>query len=350
MSSELITSKITGTLLGVVVGDLLGEQVEGKSNPGAIRKFRKFARYTDDTEMTLITLQHLMAFETIKPLSITLEYAINADPSRKYGGNAYKTLKSIKKSPETWDVAYKEFLEDGSWGNGCLMRISPIALFDLEAPIEQLKKHLEDCLQGTHSNDEALQCSIEYCLILRNFFKHNPDEIIAQGGQFLDDIIGRNLNQRLTDKVILIKNKLIESNEINKYDQLSKFINTELVEHSIRSTDTLSIILALLTYNIKHKQWTPSALLPIIISFGGDTDTNAAILGSLLGALYGVNWIDVDWFENIENKKNITDLFQRYSEKLIKTKRISVTITEIPLSKIPISKKISLIDKIKTYF
>ena len=317
---NIVSSKINGTLLGVVVGDLLGEQVEGILNPGIIKKFRKGAKYTDDTEMTLITLQHLLTFKTIDSLTITLEYAANADYSRKYGGNAYKTLKKIKTNPELWETAYTEFLENGSWGNGCLMRISPIALFDVDSPLEILSQHLNDCLKGTHNNEEALQCSIEYCLTLKDLLHKTETDVNFQS--LTENIINRNLNQRLTSKIQLIKTKIVDTDDVCKYDLLFQFINDELVENKIRASDTLSLVIAILVYNFKYKQWSPTQLMSIIVSMGGDTDTNCAILGSFLGALYGINWIDIDWFNNIENKNEILDQFKKFTDYLIQDKKL----------------------------
>lgn len=314
--SKNTESKINGILLGVVVGDHLGEQVEGVENPGIITKYKPGSRYTDDTEMTLITLQHLLTFQTIKPMSLTIEYAVNATPNRKYGGNAAKTLRKISHEPENWDNAYKEFLQDGSWGNGCLMRITPIALFDLNAPIETLKQHLDDCLKGTHNNDEALQCSIEYCLLIKDLFYTDISNI--NPNLILQNMINRKLNSRLDEKLMTIKNKIIDVDSCNEYNLLSQLIKTEIVEHGIRASDTLALIVCILIFNLKYKKWTPTHLLSIIISIGGDTDTNAAILGSLLGALYGITWINIDWFNQIENKKFILDKFGQFIECLNK--------------------------------
>lgn len=319
MDTNLLNSKLSGVLLGVIVGDLLGEQVESTSNPGLIRKFKKGAKYTDDTEMTLITLQHLLSFKTIDPMILALEYAGNFTPSRKYGGNMIKTLKKIREYPELWDSAYKEFLEDGSWGNGCLMRVAPIAMFCLNETKTTLRQYLTDCLIATHSNEEALECSMEYCLLLRELFMTEKGEI--NSSQFLNQIIERNSNQRLTDKVKLIKHKVVDTNLVENYNQLFKFANTEVIEHSIRSSDTLAVVIAVLAYNAKYKQWSNTQLLTIIISFGGDTDTNASILGALIGALSGIDWIDVDWFNEIENKKEILGKLQLFSDLVLKERK-----------------------------
>ncbi len=323
MDTNLLNSKLSGVVLGVIVGDLLGEQVESTQNPGLIRKFRNNAKYTDDTEMTLITLQHLLSFKKIEPMILTLEYAGNFTPSRKYGGNMIKTLKKIREFPELWDSAYKEFLGDGSWGNGCLMRVAPIGLFCLNESYDTLRQYLKDCLMATHNHIEALECSIEYCLLLRELFYTPKGEINAD--QFLSTIIERNSNQRLTDKVQLIKSKIVDTATVDNYNSLFKFVNTEVIEHGIRSSDTLAVVIAVLAYNAKYKQWNNTQLLTIIISFGGDTDTNASILGALIGASYGIDWIDVDWFNQIEDKKTILEKLQSFSDLILKDRKLCST-------------------------
>lgn len=313
--NAMILNKLNGVLLGIVIGDQLGEQVEGVEHPGLITKFKSNSRYTDDTEMTLITLQHLMTFNTIKPATLSIEYAVNASHNRKYGGNAAKTLRQISATPERWDIAYKDFLPDGSWGNGCLMRISPIALFNLNESTQLLEQHLIDCLRGTHNNDEALKCSIEYCLLIKDLFQIKGS---INANLLLTNMIARNLNQRLTDKLLIIKNKIVDVDTCKTYESLSNLIRNDIVEHGIRTSDTLALVVCVLIYNLKYQQWNNTHLLSIIISMGGDTDTNAAILGSLLGALYGIDWIDIDWFNNIENKKFIMEKITKFIEILNK--------------------------------
>ena len=89
--------RIEGILLGVICGDMLGEPHEGQATPGLVTHFKVTQPiYTDDTEQTLITLYHLMSNHTIRPITMALELACNLSSHRKYGGNAFKTLKKIK--------------------------------------------------------------------------------------------------------------------------------------------------------------------------------------------------------------------------------------------------------------
>ena len=312
MDQSTIKGKICGSLLGVVVGDLLGEQVEHNTSPGIVKEFRKGARYTDDTEMTLITLQHLNTFKDIKPTTLSIEYAANADYSRKYGGNSSKTMRRISCDPETWDKAYLDYLPYGSWGNGCLMRISPIALFNLKSDEQTLLKNIKDCLISTHNSDESISCSLQYCLLIKNLFFAKPGKL--KYIKLLNEMIRKNFNQRLTDKLILIHQQMIENDIVDTYEKLFEFINKDLCTDKIRSSDTLALVIAMLMFNFKYEKWSPTELLIITVSLGGDTDTNAAIIGSLIGALYGIKWITVPWFRNIEDKDTILEKINTFED------------------------------------
>src|SRR5205823_5194236 len=118
---------------------------------------------------------------------------------------------------------YKEFLPNGSYGNGAIMRISSIALFDLEATQKTLTKHLQDCLASTHNCEEALQCAVEYCLTLRDLFVAPEGSVTHQS--VVESIIRRNLNERLTEKAKQIKVQILETEAVNTYEKLFRFIN-----------------------------------------------------------------------------------------------------------------------------
>ncbi len=36
---------------------------------------------------------------------------------------------------------------------------------------------------------------------------------------------------------------------------------------------------------------------------GGDADSTGGIVGAIMGALHGTNWIPKRWFDNFENEK-----------------------------------------------
>lgn len=50
------------------------------------------------------------------------------------------------------------------------------------------------------------------------------------------------------------------------------------------------------------KYWKdPEECIIKTASLGGDADTTACIVGALVGALHGKNWIPKRWYDNIEN-------------------------------------------------
>ena len=127
-------------------------------------------------------------------------------------------------------------------------------------------------------------------------------------------MIRKNFNQRLTDKLILIHQQMIENDIVDTYEKLFEFINKDLCTDKIRSSDTLALVIAMLMFNFKYEKWSPTELLIITVSLGGDTDTNAAIIGSLIGALYGIKWITVPWFRNIEDKDTILEKINTFED------------------------------------
>lgn len=54
------------------------------------------------------------------------------------------------------------------------------------------------------------------------------------------------------------------------------------------------------------------------VSFGGDTDTLAAITGALCGALHGCSWIPKRWYDNIENGERGRDYAVKLARNLAK--------------------------------
>ena len=48
------------------------------------------------------------------------------------------------------------------------------------------------------------------------------------------------------------------------------------------------------------------------VNLGADTDTTAAITGSLAGIYYGVDGIPKEWLKELKNCKEITDICNRF--------------------------------------
>jgi ADP-ribosyl-[dinitrogen reductase] hydrolase len=318
-----MNKKIRGALLGVVVGDILGEPYENQKTtvsqtPPSVSEFKQYPMYTDDTEMTLITLAHIIHFKEIRPASLAIEYAANASSFRKYGGNAKRTQKVICQRPELWESAGLETLKEGSWGNGCLMRLMPIALWSSK---HDLFDNITKILVSTHNNPEALSCSMTFCLLIKLLINNavEPSGVqtryLPTAEDFLITVINLSQNDRLLCKLNMIRQKLIISDVQLSLPDLRLWIQNNVTEIGIRAVDTFAIIIAVMVYHLKHKtqEWKPHEVLSFIISLGGDTDTNASICGGLLGALYGDDWLPAKWVNAIPDYRRIEDAIRQFT-------------------------------------
>jgi ADP-ribosylglycohydrolase len=161
--------RIEGMLLGVAIGDSLGNTSEGmlpasrRSRYGEIRDYQRNRRAdtapysfpSDDTQMTFWALESILAEGGVAPDSIARAFSSN----RIYGiGSAVREFLVAYRAGRPWYEAGPE-----KAGNGALMRVSPLIFPSLINGGDAL---LADVALGsmlTH-NDSASISASESCL------------------------------------------------------------------------------------------------------------------------------------------------------------------------------------------
>jgi len=231
---------------GAIIGDLAGSIHEYEQ----VRKIKRIicdqklivdnSFYSDDTILTIAILEAILNNKDY-------EFYL-----KKYG-NKFKNYKpSITpyfKHP--FSPGYVNWLEENkignSTGNGAMMRISPVAyLFNTEKDV------LENVYKATvpsHNSDEAIRCASIVAKVI----------YYARSGIDKKEI----LNRIKTDIVVSLK-------------PFDKFNTT--------CYHTISNCLYCLFYSDSFTD-----AIRNVVSLGGDTDTNACIVGSMAEALYGVD-------------------------------------------------------------
>lgn len=223
-------------MLGTIVGDIIGSIYEGKrSEQKDFELFGERNRFTDDTILTCATAEKLL-FDT-NYQDTYRRYAILFQ-HRGYGG-------SFKK----W-VASKNPVPYNSYGNGSAMRVSPVGWVfnDRESVLEEAKKSAEI----THNHPEGIKGAQAVALaILYARQGKSKTEIIAN--------IGAELEYDFSLSVADMPKKFDVSCQGTIPICFAIFKDTDSFEDAIRTT----------------------------IFVGGDSDTNAAIVGSIAEAFYG---------------------------------------------------------------
>jgi ADP-ribosylglycohydrolase len=264
-SSSDVNDKIIGMIYGALYGDALGTPFEFDRKrpipPIMLKPLRRFARfqnkwkisscgqYSDDTEMALILLQHMITnkYQYDKDRMI-LEYLKWANSKIPFLGRNTKQLfhgvKTLEGYHKRYDAKFTtpEVCENAQ-SNGSLMRCYPFAIMSLNNP-EYLVALKTDC------------------------YLTNPSNVVYEG------------SSRYIESLICALRGLAKEDILSSY----QFTETDVTVNKGRFSNALYC-----SYMSLRDTFTFYDGIQKVISSGGDTDTNASIAGALLGAFYGFN-------------------------------------------------------------
>lgn len=156
-----------------------------------------------------------------------------------------------------------------SEANGALMRICPMAIWSIGESVAVIAHNAKMDAMLSHPNQVCQDCNAIVVLAIEYLIRHPSDHKGVV--EYIDDYVYNNIKSKVRDWYYV---------------------------------DSLDISKLVCTTNIGWVKWgfiqaifylrnnTPyeTAIKEVLIR-GGDTDTNAAIVGSVLGALHGINGI-----------------------------------------------------------
>jgi ADP-ribosyl-[dinitrogen reductase] hydrolase len=272
--SEAIRSRAIGCLLGQLSGDALGSLVEFQT-PEKIRQqypegvrtmhdggvWRTIAgQPTDDSEMALALARSIITEGTFVQDAARSAYERWLD-SRPFDiGNTVAS--GIRYEPNHHSEA-----------NGALMRVSPIGIFGALFTIEDVGIWAEKDAIITHPNP--------VCRRVNNLFARAIAHAIAEGPspQDLYRMIGVWAAELDTPASV--------------HDCITKAEMAPPADF-IRQQGWVLTAFQNALFQLLHAETLEEGVVDTIAR-GGDTDTNAAITGALLGAVYGDGAIPADW-------------------------------------------------------
>lgn len=230
-------------MYGAIIGDLAG----------SIYEYDQVKRITKINDLKeLITKDSFYSDDTILTVAIAdaILHNCNYEEYLKKYGKEYMNYKPNvdKYFKYSFSPGFIKWIKGNtvgnSIGNGAMMRISPVGyMFD---NLEQIKNNAFLATIPSHNDENSIKCATLIASII--FFSRNGMS-----------------KQEILDKLDI---KL-------KYNEFTKF-NTSCIE----TID--NCLYALFNSNSFEEA------LRLVISYGGDTDTNACIVGSMAEAMYGV--------------------------------------------------------------
>lgn len=237
-------------MLGAIIGDIAGSRFEFNNYLNTdFKLFTKECAYTDDTICTIAVAYSLLSKGKIS-FSDSLLYWCRKYPNPKghYGGSFAKWIHSNNNEPYN------------SFGNGSAMRVSPCAW--LSNDLDTILQYAKQSAECTHNHPEG----IKGAMCIAECIYHAKNGVSKEQ---IKDIItskyGYNLNTNC-DKI----------RATNTFNETCQVTVPQAIVAFIDSTDFESAI-------------------SLAVSIGGDSDTIAAITGSIAEAYYSIP-------ENIKEK------------------------------------------------
>ena len=228
---------------------------------------------TDDSEMEIALLSALLEGKNKEyfPLDIIAKKYIEWFHSKPFdiGQTTTLALLSSNSAEDMLNNSYE--LNSESESNGSLMRCIPLAIFGINKEPEQIMiiSALESEL--THPNKLVGEITGLYCVIIAHLLRHKIK------------------NKPINIDVLLRKiSKLVTNQKIHLWiDSALKLTNLENY-NAIKSNGHVKHAFIFVMYFLKNiNNYTYKKAITEVIQCGGDTDTNAKIVGNLFGAYYG---------------------------------------------------------------
>ena len=295
-------NKKLGIIMGGICGDILGSQVEGKTREsiymgfkdGLVRTLPEHKEYTDDDEMTLILLRHLVNNSTIDIQKLYIEFG-GVEFKRGYDVSTRRILQEIKQNKN-----FTVYPIGVAHTNDAIMYISPLAISNIYD--KDLKHEVRKALYTHGGNPDAHSTAYFHCKLLRTIIRgeYNKDKTLL-----LEYILKKTeCHPPLWIKLNIVYRCITSTKPVKSITkELTGNINT--FQNNVIDTFCCAVYSFILYYTVPH------IALCYATSMGGDTDTIAKITGELCGALHGTSWIPKEWL-GFENQDEFVSLVQSF--------------------------------------
>ncbi|MCF7945948.1 MAG: ADP-ribosylglycohydrolase family protein [Spirochaetia bacterium] len=267
-----------GCLLGQLAGDALGSLVEFRTSkeiqlsyPYGVRKLENGGTWntlagqpTDDSEMALLLARMLIKKKTYdqKAAKDVYIFWLNSHPF-----DCGMTIASGLQGSPNYD----------SQANGAMMRISPLGIFGSAYPLEQIAKWAIQDAAITHPHLICQQANALFVMAIAYAVNTEsaPSELYQKIIHWANDMGG--------EKALL--------------DTINKAAEYPPADY-LHQQGWVLIAFQNALWQLLHAPNFEEGVIDTVMR-GGDTDTNAAICGSLLGAVYGLDAVPVQWIDAV---------------------------------------------------
>ena len=347
--NEIFKDKVRGSIIGGACGDALGYIVEFVGSYTAIARrygegglteydtnyvwlnddgLREKALFSDDTQMTLYTIEGLLeGINTGKPIIDTIRDSYLV----WYAGQVGETVKisydsplsrieelNQRRAPGNTCLSSLSVLADGSqpWndskGCGGIMRIAPIGLYGAAHgwSLQRIADIAGKAAELTHlhplSTYSSAACAVIIALCAKTTVATPEDfqNIIEDSLNFVTEVYG-------DDSRLMSAFRRTVSNAISLASDSRA--DWEVIEESIGGGWVAEETLAIALFSVLRHIDDFNACMICAVNHGGDSASTGAVTGNILGAILGYTAIPPKFLTRLQLK----DLLSDYADKLV---------------------------------
>jgi len=273
-------SRAQGCLMGQLCGDSLGSLVEFRSAeeirqmyPDGVRELADGGTFntlagqpTDVSEMALMLARSLAELGRFDAVAVRKAYRFWLDSNPFDCGNTVRS--GLRGSPNTESQA-----------NGALMRISPLGIFGARQNLWDVAEWASQDADLTHPHPLCRQASALFAMALARAIRTGCTASTLYAGMLL---WAEHLDAEPALRGALLDAALAPPADFQ------------------RQQGWVLIALRNALWQLLHAPCLEQGVVDTVMR-GGDTDTNAAICGALLGAVHGQKAIPSQWQEKVLN-------------------------------------------------
>ena len=273
-------ARAQGCLLGQLAGDAIGSLVEFQSPdsirreyPGGVRNLADGGTWntiagqpTDDSEMALSLARLLVRNRRYEAEEARKAYVAWLDSGPFDCGQTIASGLRGRPVPE-------------SQANGAMMRVSPLGIFGANHALAEVAEWARQDAALTHPHPVCLQANALFAMAIADAVRTASE--------------ARDVHQRITRW----------AEEMDAHPSLLDIVRKSETTTPADYVGQMGWVLKAFQnalWQLLHARNLEEAVVDTAMR-GGDTDTNAAICGALLGAVHGLEAIPPQWVESLRN-------------------------------------------------